>query len=348
MSSNTLIPNTPTTIGSWALLIARAIESYGLNSHELFLKSDIDLKAIQANPDIRLPVKKMTCLWQLAVKATKDECFALRLTQFFQPSTYSAAGLAFASSRNVLEGFESSLRYFKMTTDAAEHKLERMTDNVILHIEIPPENEPVSKEAVEAFMLTLVSLARHMTSESFSPLEVAFIHDKSMYKTQYEAFFKCSVLFNQPSHKITYALSDLEQPQMLANPSLAKTLGCWVDEYLQRFNQKLISTQVKSYILDNLLKEDIKLEKIACELNLGLRTLQRKLKAEGKNFNELLDECRHHLAAELLAEQRVPLSEISYMLGFSDQSAFTRAFRRWANTSPKHYRDQRSNELVQL
>jgi len=347
MSSKTLIPNTPTTIGSWALLIAKAIESYGLDCHAIFSKSEIDLKAIQANPEVRLPVKKMAVLWQLAVQESKDECFALRLTKYFQPNTYSAVGLALASSRNILEGFENSLRYFRMTTDAAEHSLEKFDDKVILHIDIPPENEPVSKEAIEAFMSTLVSLSRVMTNEDFSPLEVSFIHDKSAYTQQYEDFFKCPVLFNQPSHKIVYSLADLEQPQMLANPSLAATLGNWIDEHIQRFSQELISTKVKAYILDNLLKGDVELEHIANSLHLGLRTLQRKLKAEGRSFNELLDECRHHMATKLLSEQRVPLIEISYMLGFSDQSGFTRAFRRWTNTSPKHYRDQHGHKLIQ-
>ena len=115
----------------------------------------------------------------------------------------------------------------------------------------------------------------------------------------------------------------------------------------QRFSQDLVSTKVKTYILDNLLKGDVELAQIASSLHLGLRTLQRKLKAEGKSFNELLDECRHHMATKLLSEQRVPLIEISYMLGFSDQSGFTRAFRRWTNTSPKHYRDQHGHKLIQ-
>jgi len=132
----------------------------------------------------------------------------------------------------------------------------------------------------------------------------------------------------------------------LANPALASTLESWIEEHLQRFSQDLVSTKVKSYILDNLLKGEIELESIANFLNLGLRTLQRKLKAESKSFNELLDECRHHMALKLLAEQRVPLIEISYMLGFSDQSGFTRAFRRWTNTSPKQYRDKNGHQLL--
>jgi len=345
-SPSTLIPNTPTTIGSWALLIAKAIESYGLDCHVLFEQANIDLKAIQTNPEVRLPVKQMAVLWALAVKESGDQCFALRLTQFFQPNTYSAVGLAFASSRNILEGLEHSFRYFKMTTDAAVHSLEKMDDRVVLNIDIPPENEPVAVEAIEAFMSTLVSLSRVMTSEDFSPLEVCFKHDKSAYHQQYQDFFKCSVLFNQPRHKIIYALADIKQPQMLANPALASTLETWIEEHLNRFSQDLVSTKVKAYILDNILKGDIELEKIASALHLGLRTLQRKLKAESKSFNELLDECRHHMALKLLSEQRVPLIEISYMLGFSDQSGFTRAFKRWTKTSPKNYRDQHGHKLL--
>jgi len=346
MQTNTLIPNTPTTIGSWALLIAKAIESYGVDSKDLFEAANIDLAAIQHNPELRLPVKQMAVLWKLAVEHTKDECFALRLTQFFQPNTYSAVGVAIASSRNLHEGLQHSLRYFKMTTDASVHTVEQLDDRVILNIDIPPENEPVAVEAIEAFMSTLISLSRVMTHEKFSPLQVWFKHDKQGHTAEYEAFFQCPVLFNQTRHKIVFSLEDLLHPQMLANPSLAKTLEEWIFEHLNRFSEDLISTKVKAYILDNILKGDIELEQIASSLNLGLRTLQRKLKAEGKSFNELLDECRHHLAIKLLSEQRIPLIEISYMLGFADQSGFTRAFKRWTNTSPKSYRDQHSHKLA--
>ena len=346
MSSQTLIPNTPTTIGSWALLIAKAIESYDVDSHRLFSLANIDLSAIQTNPEVRLPVKQMAVLWKLAVKESKDECFSLRLTKFFQPNTYSAVGLAFASSRSVLEGLEHSMRYFRMTTDASIPTLEKNEDRLTLNIDIPAENEPVAVEAIEAFMSTLVSLSRVMTSEDFSPLQVCFKHDKAAFTTEFERFFNCPVLFNQPNHKILWSLTEIQQPQMLANPALASTLESWIDEHLHRFSQDLISTKVKAYILDNILKGDIELEQIANSLHLGLRTLQRKLKAESKSFNELLDECRHHMAVKLLSEQRVPLIEISYMLGFSDQSGFTRAFRRWTNSSPKQYRDQHGHKLL--
>lgn len=138
MNSDTLVPNTPTTIGSWALLIAKVIESYQLDSAVLFKEADIDLVAIQQNPELRLPVSKMSALWQLAMEHCQDPAFALRLNQFFQPSTYSTVGLAIASSRNVLEGLERCLRYFKLTTDAANYYLDKGAEHVTLSIEILP------------------------------------------------------------------------------------------------------------------------------------------------------------------------------------------------------------------
>jgi len=347
MEHNTLIPNTPSTIGSWALLVAKAIESYGLDSHELFSRSNIDLAAIQTNPEVRIPVKQMAELWKLAVKESNDECIALRLNKFYQPNTYSAVGLAFASSRNIMEGLEHCMRYFKMTTDVSKQSIEKVDDNALLHIEIPPENEPVAEEAIEAFMSTLISLCRLMGDVDFSPLEVHFKHDKTTRCAEYETFFNCPVLFNQPEHKIVCSIADLERPHMFANPGLRKSLEEWIEEHLKQFSQALISTKVKAYILEYMPKGDIELENIARFLNLGLRTLQRKLKAESRNFNELLDECRHHMAIKLLSEQRVPLIEISFMLGFSDQSGFTRAFKRWTDTSPKNYRIQHGHKLIQ-
>lgn len=346
MSSNTLIPNTPTTIGSWALLIAKAIESYGLSPLELFEDAALDLASIQQNPDIRLPVNQMAVLWNLAVERTQDPCFSLRLTKYFQPNTYSAVGLAMASSSNVLEGLKRCLRFTQMTTDAAVLSMDTSDDQVALHLDIPVEHQPVAFEAVEAFSATMISLFRLMTNDSFAPVSVCYCHDKPVGVAEFAQFFQCEVAFSQPRNTLIFNLADILQPQMLANPSLVNTLEAWIVEHMARFSQDLVSTQVKSYILENILLEEVDLEQIASHLNLGLRTLQRKLKAEGKSFNELLDECRHHLALKLLTEQRLPLIEISYMLGFADQSGFTRAFKRWTNQSPKHYRDSQNPKVI--
>jgi len=346
MNYNTLIPKTPTTIGSWALLIAKAIESYGINSASIFSQVNIDLAKIQENPEVRLPVKQMALLWSAAVSESGDDCFALRVTQFFQPNTYSAVGLAFASSRSVMEGLEKSIGYFRMTTDAGIYSLEKNTEYVQLNILIPAENEPVAVEAIEAFMLTLVALSRGMITEDFSPLEVCFKHDRNAYQQQFEDFFQCPLHSNQGQYSLRYCRADLERPHMLANPALANTLEKWIVEHLDRFSEELVSVKVKAYILKHMLHQDVGLEHVASHFNLGVRTLQRKLKSENLNFNELIDECRHHMAIKLLAEQKTPLIDIAYILGFGDQSSFTRAFRRWTSFSPKRYRQEHGHKLI--
>ncbi len=72
---------------------------------------------------------------------------------------------------------------------------------------------------------------------------------------------------------------------------------------------------------------------------LSPRMLQRRLKEEGTSYTELLDDCRHKLAVKLISHNKLALSEVTYILGFSDQSNFSRAFKRWTGTSPHQYRD---------
>ena len=215
-----------------------------------------------------------------------------------------------------------------------------------MQIIIPSENLPVANEAIEAFSATLISLFRIMSGADFSPLSVTFCHQKESNQQAYQEFFNCPVLFGQSSNTMVFNRQEIEKPQMLANPSLAQTLEQWIIEHLERFSQGLISTKVKAHILENIMLGDVGLESIAHTLHIGQRTLQRKLKLEGKNFNELLDECRHHIATKLLGEQKMPLIEISFMLGFSSQSGFTRAFRRWTGVSPKSYRDSHGHKLL--
>jgi len=343
MENITLIPNTPSTIGSWALLIAKAYESYGLCPVTLFSQVDMDLHAIQQNPDVRLPVVQMTKLWQLAVDNTQDPCFSLRLTQFFQANTYSALGLVIAASSNILEGLERTQKFSTLTSDAAVLSLEKNGNEVTLNADIPLINQPVADQAIEAFLTTIVCLFRQMSSREFSPKKVTFCHDKKQGTDDFQLFFNCEVAFNQPRNSLVFERTDITQPQILANASMVTMLEGWIEEYLSQFSTALFSTQLKAHILDKMLCNTVDLEFVAEHFNLGVRTLQRKLKSEDKCFNDILDECRHHMALKLLHEPQLALTEISYLLGFSDQSGFNRAFKRWTNVSPKTYRSSNSS-----
>jgi AraC-like DNA-binding protein len=280
----------------------------------------------------------MAKVWQKAAEVTGDDCIALTVAKYFQPNMYSAPGIAIAASRTGLEGLERCLRYFKLTTDAAEIDIIEKEGLVQLLLTIPEYNQPISHLAVEAYVTTMVSLFRMMMGDDFAPVSIDFTHPATKLKeSKFTEYFRCPIQFDTAQTQLSFNKSDLQKPQFFANPAVAAKLDEWMEELLQRYDKDLMSTSVKSYILEHLLLGKVELEQVAEHLNMGLRTLQRKLKAEGKNFNELLDECRHHLATKLVAERKLPLIEVAFMLGFADQSSFTRAFKRWTGISPTRY-----------
>lgn len=327
----------PTTVSTWALLLARVLQSYGVDSQQVFDAGNLRLSDAQ-DPDHRFNANDMAKVWQKAVKETGDECIALTVAKYFQPNMYSAPGIAMAASRTGLEGLQRCLRYFKLTSDAADIDLTEENNLIKLSIQIPEHNQPISDEAIESCATTLISLFRMMMGENFTPVNIQFIHGASQHKTQrFAEYFRCPTQFSTTQTLLLFNKDDLQKQQFFANPAVAAKVDEWMEELLARYDQQLISTSVKSYILEHLLLGKVELEHVACNLSIGVRTLQRRLKDEGKNFNVLVDECRHYMATKLVAERNIPLIEVAFMLGFSDQSSFARAFKRWTGTSPTKY-----------
>jgi AraC-like DNA-binding protein len=99
-------------------------------------------------------------------------------------------------------------------------------------------------------------------------------------------------------------------------------------------SSKTTRGQVESLLIPDLHKGDPSVEKIAERMATSRQTLYRRLKAEGITFEKLLDELRHKMALHYLNGKRVSVHETAYLVGFSEPSAFSRAFKRWTGTSP--------------
>ena len=98
--------------------------------------------------------------------------------------------------------------------------------------------------------------------------------------------------------------------------------------------------EVERHLEPLLASGEIRVAAVARQLGVSRQTLYRRLKAEGATFGEILDGLRRRLAVQLVREQRLPVKEAAYRLGFSDPAAFSRAFKRWTGLSPQAFRDQ--------
>jgi AraC-like DNA-binding protein len=158
---------------------------------------------------------------------------------------------------------------------------------------------------------------------------------------EYKRAFGCAVRFEQPTAAVLYSAEQMSLPIRLADPTLSGYLDDLASIKLGGLhdgdNQDLVS-RVRQTLWDMLPGGRSDLWRTASAMGMSARTLQRRLGEQGTSFSRVLDDLRRELSDELLTGQRLAVSEVAFLLGYSEPRAFQRAFRRWRGVSPKKFR----------
>jgi AraC-like DNA-binding protein len=192
--------------------------------------------------------------------------------------------------------------------------------------------------------ITVICL-RSATGTSWTPREVWFQHAPPENTSEHRRIFRAPVRFAQVSNELFFHRSLLDVPIARADLGLCTVLDRHAEELLAKFSAQgrpqNVVDQVRQILSIALRGGDPGLEASARQLRMSARTLQRKLNEKGTSHQDLLDEMRRELSMRYLQEPEVAICEVAYLLGFSESSAFHRAFRRWTGTTPRDYRRAR-------
>jgi AraC-like DNA-binding protein len=329
--------HTATALTSWAKAIRKALESAGHDPKPLFLQAGLDLSALD-DPNARYPVESTSRLWRLAVEATGDPAFGLTVASHVTQTTFHALGYSLVASPTLKEAFERLVRYFRIVSDAAELEFKRVAEeyHFIIHIE---QNGPrPAFESIDAFLSVNLRMCRALYGRQLSPLRVALQRPAPADTSPFERVFRAPLEFAAPQNLLVFERSAFEQPLEGANPELARHNDQILAQYLARHERQNVAARVHGVLVEQLSLGEPSQQKIADELHMSLRNLQRKLSSEGTSYKDILNETRRELALSYMKDPRYSVSEITYLLGFSDTSSFTRAFRRWTGKSPTAHR----------
>jgi len=330
--------NTPTSLGSWVLLIAAAIDSYQLDSAQILKDAGLDLEELRKS-NSRISAFSLYPVWYSAVEKSQDPYFGIRVAQHYQPNAFSALGMALVSSRNLHDALLRCARYGYVVSDATDPFVEESDDEISIFIKPKAGIEQLANiYSMSAIVCVLFKIMFTMSNGQVTPKAIYFIESIEQGTGPLEEFFGCPVYFNSEYNGAVFDKKSTQIELPFANSKLASSLDQWIDENLSEFKADLTSTRVQKYLLQNLTYGEINLQKVAQGLAMSSRVLQRRLKEEGTIFSELMDACRHKLAIKLITEKKQPIFEVALALGFSDQSNFTRAFKRWTGTTPHQYR----------
>lgn len=327
------------SLTSWVIPIKRALEAAGCDSEQILTEAGLDLRLLQ-DTNARYPLEQTSKLWQLAVNATQDPAFGLRVASEVTPTTFHALGYALGASSTLKEMFERLVRFVDLFTDAADLEFVLRNDEYHFYLHAPPSGPRPTLESTDAFISLFVRMCRSRLGKQFSPLRIYLRRPEPENTGIYNKVFRAPINYSADINAIILDRSSAEMKLLDGNPELARLNDEIIIRSLARTQKENITMRVRAVLMNALPSGNISEEIVAESLNLSCRNLQRKFSERNTSYREILDETRKDLAISYLQNKNLSINEITYQLGFSDSRSFGRAFKRWTGVSPSVYRDQ--------
>ena len=328
---------TPTNLLAPEEILWKIIESYGHDAGDVFARVGLTYDML-SRQGARIPHKTVDHLWGEATALIKDSCLGLRGAEFWHPSHFNALGYAWLASSTLREALSRLERYIHM-----------LSQDVSVHLDDTREEltftlcDPLKHSArTDLCMATVMVMCRFNIGPNLKPVAVRFVHPEPFCGEKYFAFFKGPVFFDAASDSLTLCKKDADKRLPGGNPHLAGISDRIIIRYLSALNSDDIVHRTQTAIVDLLPSGLISEGKVADKLYISVRSLRRKLQDCGTSFRALLDRTREELARQYIFDEGVDLTEIAFLLGFSEQSAFSRAFKRWTGQTPSDMRREAS------
>lgn len=287
----------------------------------------------------RFPAEPFCQMLLRAAQHLDDPLMGLHLGQTMRTSHLGALGYVLQSCENLGQALVRVERYHRLVHDInpIEHKIDAD------HIEVRWGVTRGKPGALfdETGIAAIIKLARDLCGQSLAMARVDFVNPKPRHLRPYLAFFGCPVHFEQPICRIVMPLSHLSIPLAQPDPMLLKLMEDLVNVAVSRLPDEGDWADVTRRVVAHLAQDGMpELDQVAQAMHLTPRVLYRRLASEGLNFRALRESALQQLAQQHLRDPRLALADVALLLGYSEQSAFTRAFKRWTGTTPTQWRSQ--------
>lgn len=325
------------------LFARKAIAQFGSVAADRALASAGISRGMLADPANRVLMGQHHALFEaLAAEERPEIGFHMRTSASMRCEDYGPLGLTIKSAPTLRRSFERLDRYARLYNSYSVFALaDKGSECWWMNSRPIPDNDR-AKLSNEAALGTFVSLWRDANGPEFNPKRVQFTHLPVGAAQPLEEYFKCPVTHGAEVDAIIMHQQDVDRPNRVGDQHIWNFLREHLEEILRTTEPDRIDREVVIQIANNLSDGVLRLEDVACHLGIGSRTLQRRLSDLGHSYQSLVDEARREVALKLVGETRHSLVEIAFLTGFSEQSSFTRAFKRWSGKTPRTFRGEAS------
>jgi AraC-like DNA-binding protein len=331
----------PSIAATSTLAMVRTAEARGIDPSALL--RDVGLsRHVLDDPDARLPGHAVLTLWDALRERTGDPVLQLAAPTSLPFGAYRVIDYLVGASATVGEGVDRFARFFRLIADGIVVGIEPLGTEHHLCL-TTAAGTPVPPVYVDYVFAALVRRVRMRIRPALEVQRVELCRPQSPWAAAYRDAFRAPVRFGAASDRLCFSNAEWLAPIDGADEALARLL----EEHARGLAEKLavgspvarpdFSAAVRT-AFTTVMPEGGSAEDVARALNVSVRTLQRKLAPTGSTFREVSETVRARLAQEYLADPAVSIAEVAFMLGFSEQSSFNRAFRRWTGEAPGRWR----------
>ncbi len=302
---------------------AALLETVGLDSEQL------------EDPEGRITREQWTDVWRALEDGLGDHVLPLHIAETLPFGAFDVMDYLAITSATVGAAFERVVRHFRLIHDQMRPSLTVHDDVAVYRHELIDDRVGAARYSAEFTIACMLQRFRRGSGQQFPIREVRFRHACPGDPAEYERILGGRVRFEQPHDELVLPREVLQLRLLRADPLLNEVLARHAEQLMRTLPEEATLSEIVRREIDELLVDgDPGVETVARRLGMSARTLQRRLKDEDATFGELLDETRRETAIRLLEDAAMPISEVSFLLGFSDPSAFHRAFRRWTGVTP--------------
>ena len=269
-----------------------------------------------------------------------DHGFPFRYAEALRTDDLGALGLAVKTAPTVADALERLVRYILVLSDTLEYEFHRGALGRRFALTGRPHRRRGAALANECALAAVTSFLRQSVGTPFSPDRVTFRHPEPATDHHHREFFGCPVSFGADVDALQLSPAQLSQPTLLADDGLSAYLLTRLDDLKARTAQRTLVDEVRAAVAASLPDGQPNKSQIARRLGMSERTLHRHLADHDQTFQSIATRARRDAAESLLRSADHTLAEVAFLTGFSDQTAFTRAFKRWTGQTPAAFRQR--------
>ncbi len=329
----------PVISSSVTVGLLKTINDAGANAEKILAELHID-PALFSRPEGFVPCAVFARLLERAAVETDDGTFGLHFGAHTNPKNMGALAYAVFNSPTVAAAFATAGRYLHLHNQAAEIIFREEKDDLsYLIFSLKDLASDETRQFVEYGMAVALNILRFMVGSPWSPREVHFAHAPPANTSEHLKFFRAPVIFACATNAFVIEREFCKQPVPAADPHLFNIL----EHYLENVLSHAPKEDQKLALIRRKIAEAVKdgrpsLNQVAKALSWSPRTLQRYLNNCGIDFRSLVDDTRQRFALDYLKDSANSLTQIAFLLGYSEVSAFNRSFKRWTGKTPLNYR----------